>query len=342
MFRHLILCLLSLLLLALFSTCKKTEEELREEQALSKLNIVEVGPVHLAKQRVWYQRKSPYAQWLNDSSVLAEVAKIMNSFTISKERWAKCYTQQEYVEKFSEKPRNLSDEEWSKKVKKEMATFYEVRQRPPNFMKQVRLPRGVRHARGIKPYHRLTFEEQLLIQRYYPFKLHLKDKLELWSSDLLGTVFSALMRKYWRDNSQKELSKPEEIFVDLVDMRMMLDPMKRLRGEAWEDWLTLWLYEYYSPITGKPFETWHKEFSPGNGYFVLLTDQTVSDVLWRNVEETDQANFLREHVYFMYYRIYGERKVIAEGIYAGYVGPPVGEARAHREIIERSYEEKLF
>lgn len=156
------------------------------------------------------------------------------------------------------------------------------------------------------------------------------------------------MRKYWQDNSKTELSRPEEIFIDMVDMRMMLDPMKRLKGTDWEDWISLWLYEYYSPITGKPFEPWHKEFSPGNGYFVLLTNPETTNFLWQKLDPQDQANYLREYVYFMYYRTYGETSTIAEGIYAGYVGPWIPQVserkgrRSHREIMESAFVPKLL
>ncbi len=48
----------------------------------------------------------------------------------------------------------------------------------------------------------------------------------------------------------------------------------------------------------------------------------------------------------MYYRIYGEKVVIAVGFYAGYVAPPVPELpkekKYFKEIVDRSYVPKLF
>ena len=56
------------------------------------------------------------------------------------------------------------------------------------------------------------------------------------------------------------------------------------------------------------------------------------DQLWLQLPEKTQTKFPRQDTYFMYYRIYGETQVVAEGFYAAYVGAdPIdrGQLREH-------------
>ena len=100
-----------------------------------------------------------------------------------------------------------------------------------------------------------------------------------------------------------------------------------------QTWVQQWMYDFTSPVTNEVIETWHQDFSAGNGYFVLLPDSGTVDKLWAHLDTRTQATFPRSDTYFMYYRIYGEDQVIAEGFYAGYVGSEPITRTAQREEV---------
>jgi len=291
----------------------------KEKTGPESIKVIDVGPVQTKKKRPWYHKGTFYAKGLTDAQVQEKVSEIMRGFTMPEERWNECLTYQDFLVKKTKRPRTVPEADYMAKIRKRVAVFYHKLQGPPTYLKDVRIP-GLRYAGRVKDWDKLSRKERLLLQRYYPFKVLPEDELEYWQSDLLLTVFSALMRNWWSRRNQFTTSRAEQLFTDYFDMRYMLDPRNRLKGDEWDLWVQRWLYEYTSPVTGKIFEPWHKTFSAGNGYFRLVTDKGAVDQLWEYLSEADQTNFPRRDTYFMYYRVYGERKVIAEGFYAGYVG----------------------
>lgn len=285
------------------------------------INVVDVGPVHMKKERPWYQQRTFYAKDLTDEQVQQKVAEIMRAFTMPEERWDECMTYQDFLVKTTERKPTVPEADYMAKIRKAVASYYlhTSPQGPPVFLHDLKIP-GLRPSGRVKPWYKLTRKERLLLKRYYPFRVLPHEEPEYWQSDLLLTTFSALIRNWWTHRNQLTISRPDELFTDYFDMRYMLDPRKRLKGQEWNHWVESWLYEYTSPITNKIFEPWHKQFSAGNGYFQLLLDSKVVDHLWEYLSEESQTSFPRDDTYFMYYRVYGERSVIAEGFYAGYVG----------------------
>jgi len=289
--------------------------------------VSDVGPVHMKKERPWYHKQTSYAKGLTDEQVQQEVAKIMCNFTMAEERWEECLTYQDYLLKGTERPARMPEVDFMAKIRNQVENYFVSGnlQGPPVFLREVKVP-GLRYSGRVKRWDKLTRKEMLLLKRYYLFHVLPEDELKYWENDLLLTAFSALIHNWWTHNRELTTSRPEQLFTDVFDMRYLLNPRKGLKGDEWNLWVQRWLYEYTSPITNRIFEPWHKEFSAGNGYFQLVTDSQVVDHLWEYLSEHDQTAYPRADTYFMYYRVYGERKVIAEGFYAGYVGTePVKE-----------------
>lgn len=68
------------------------------------------------------------------------------------------------------------------------------------------------------------------------------------------------------------------------------------------------LSRYLSPITGKPIVLNTEEFSPGNAYLRIVTEEELSNVV------SDPRVPLGPDWIYIYFRVYGEESVIAEGI----------------------------
>ena len=77
-----------------------------------------------------------------------------------------------------------------------------------------------------------------------------------------------------------------------------------------------------SPITGKPIRLDAKEFSPGNAYFEIITDRKVLRRLFSG-ERAKHFNPGSGFTY-LYFRVYGEDSIIAEGIDVSRSAPPEG------------------
>jgi len=299
----------------------------------SSIELLDVGPVFVEKRRPFYHQSPLYAKWLTDAQAEAATDEIVRTFEMPAEGWNDCITWEEYVQKTMERPPNCTDEQYEAAIREAVVNFYTKMQGPPAYLSSVHIP-GLRFAKTTVPPQALTRKEQLLLKRFYPFKVLTGDQLQYWESDILVTVFSAIMRKHWKNHSQNTISSVDDLFIDTYDMRYMLDPKRRLKGAEWDRWLQMWMYEYMSPITNRAFEPWHEEFSPGNGYFCLVTEDLVKDELWSHLPETTQTKFPRDTTYFMYYRVYGEKRVIAEGFFAAYIGNEPIEREEGREHVE--------
>ncbi len=296
------------------------------------IEVVDVGPVFAKRQRPSYHKQPLYARGMTDEQCRAAVAAIMNEFRMPDEMWDRCMTYEEYAREVAEAellPTAQLDEE---KLERNINAHYARIQGPPQYLSSLRLP-DIKFVGRVKPRSRLTTREKLLITKLYPFKVLPGDKLELWKGDLLQTVFSALVRNWWSNPSQRVLERKDQLFIDYFDMRYLLDPKRKMTGEEWQTWVQQWMYDFTSPVTNEVIETWHQDFSAGNGYFVLLPDSGTVDKLWAHLDARTQATFPRSDTYFMYYRIYGEDQVIAEGFYAGYVGSEPITRTAQREEV---------
>jgi hypothetical protein len=297
------------------------------------IGVADVGPVFAKRQRPSYQKQALYARSMTDEQCRAAVAAIMSEFKMPDEMWDKCMTYEVYARKVAEselRPGMQLDEE---RLEENINAHYTRIQGPPQYLSSLRLP-DLKFVGRVKPRAKLTSKEKLYITKLYPFKVLPENDLELWRGDLLQTVFSALMRNWWNDRSKTMLVRKDQLFIDYFDMRYLLNPMKRMNSSEWQAWVERWLYEYTSPITNEVIETWHEEFSPGNGYFVLIPESGSVDKLWAHLTEETQATFPRSDTYFMYYRLYGEKAVIAEGFYAGYTGNTPIERGSEREEVQ--------
>jgi|GEM_PF-1946660 len=323
-----ILCTLLFAILVSALACACSEKE-----RLSYLPVVDVGPVHVKKERPWYHDKPVYSKSLTDEEAKSAVTKIMQSFEMPPEFWDECLTAEEFIPMVTERKTWWTEEEYEEELRNAIMGIYTRTQGPPTYISKARIP-GVKYCGRCKPYETLTDKEKLLLKRYYPFNVLPEDDLQYWESDTMLTVFAALMRNYWKNHSKTVLERADQLFVDYYDMRYLLDPRRRMKGSEWESWIHRWMCEYTSPITCRTFEPWHEEFSPGNGYFRLVTEDAVVDQLWLQLQEKKQTKFPRQDTYFMYYRIYGETQVIAEGFYAAYVGADPIERGQLREHVQ--------
>lgn len=181
----------------------------------------------------------------------------------------------------------------------------------------------------IKPFQQLTDSEKALLAPSFSYQLYLGDESKSHAGpfDYTGNLISAIAA-YHR---QKQITSSDLIkaWVGPAAYEAGQDASKAFTDEELSRWLAKnFLIQVASPITGKPFEPNHREFSRGNGFVTEITDK--EDIAKLKAAVIHAGMFIDNSDYAMapknydwselntctwcYFRIYGNKDVIAEGV----------------------------
>ncbi len=131
----------------------------------------------------------------------------------------------------------------------------------------------------ISHYSQLSREEKLLLRMEWTFTD--SHDLTSWQA-LIARMNVAGLReikgwddtpKLWHSRDQNELSA---LFKRARQDKTVFE---RILKEEW-------FPRFASPVTGRFFESWHKEFSPGNGYIFQITDEAELKLIESAVNRT--------------------------------------------------------
>ena len=161
----------------------------------------------------------------------------------------------------------------------------------------------------IKPLEELTEKELLLLGRVGPVDKDISESVPEGNSNpmfvYLGDFSYKLADQYLVTGQPTYNGDAFQVFYG--------DPMaKEFVVKEYRRNPKFWLFKLsqcLSPITGKPIVLNAEEFSPGNAYFRVVTEKEYLRILRKRFGEMPEPN-----CYYVYYRVYGEKEVIAEGI----------------------------
>jgi len=165
----------------------------------------------------------------------------------------------------------------------------------------------------LKPYSELSREERLLLSG-----CNRNESLRLWQR----------LIQYMASHDVKRIRDARDLVPYLLSegdpwLTESVSDVDFCRGE---------LMRFASPITGRLFEPWHEELSPGNGFITQVTDEGDVELLKgllaadprrdepesRTIKYGDveiQIVLDVESAKFYYFRLHGEDAIIGEGIY---------------------------
>lgn len=190
--------------------------------------------------------------------------------------------------------------------------YYALLQRDRNLCDELGY---IRHSAYLKPYKELTRKEKLLLARRIPIiggKPHYYPSSQM-DFDLVDVLISA--SKAGPAAEDASLDKKREVaatwyaydnyhFYFSLTQDEIDETVKELSAGL------------ASPISGNAINPFEKEFSPGNAYCKRVTEKGELEKLY------ERDSYLRRYFLpsqfksreYLYYRIYGEKSVIAEGM----------------------------
>jgi len=189
---------------------------------------------------------------------------------------------------------------------------------------------------AVKPVEELTQRERALLAPSYELQGYLGARSRSGASvrvDEFARTLPWSAKAMWSARGYVTSTLGPEGYVAMVEAKRAFS-----KDEA-DRWLARnLLVKVASPVTGRVFEPDHPEFSAGNGYIREITDPQEIARLQQAVKNAGITviadNYIPaedghdwstlERVIWLYFRIYGESEIIAEGVYihdpAGY--PP--------------------
>jgi hypothetical protein len=181
----------------------------------------------------------------------------------------------------------------------------------------------------VKPFQQLCDSEKALLAPSFSYQVYLGDESKPHAGpfDYTGNLISAIAAYH----STRQITSSDLIkaWVGPSAYEAAEDASNAFTEEELSRWLAKnFLIQVASPITGKPFEPDHREFSRGNGFVTVITDK--DDIAKLKSAVINAGMFIDNSAYakvpegydwsaldnctWCYYRIYGNKDVIAEGV----------------------------
>lgn len=165
------------------------------------------------------------------------------------------------------------------------------------------------HKGKVKPYAELTRSERLLLARRIPKHLAVSppENYKDWRLlDLLDRCSDWPSRGSMTTEAQREM-----ILSPFYYAYYMVPAARELRRKEV-------IAELGSPISNTIIAILQKDYSPGDAYCERIIDKKADVIKARDSwlqHYTYKDTYSREKIYYVYFRIYGETEVIAEGLY---------------------------
>ncbi len=173
------------------------------------------------------------------------------------------------------------------------------------------------HRAYLKPYAELTRNERLLLCRSIPIFGSWNYPHEFSTDKMDYSIIEALISASKAGESADD--KTRDYQMEIAAAWFAHDKLSFYSGKTKEDMardITEAAAALASPISGKCIAPYMKEFSPGDAYCLRITDRRALVRLYARDSHLLRY-FYPSHFstrQYMYYRIYGEKGIIAEGM----------------------------
>ena len=87
---------------------------------------------------------------------------------------------------------------------------------------------------------------------------------------------------------------------------------------------------HISPVSGRFFDPFAKEFSPGDGWLQVITEPKLVKTYLKEIEQQSSVVWSEMDTALVYARVYGESGVILEGVY------PIGRVESKEDVPVRA------